>query len=107
MSAAELEDFYVHTVAVRTLTGSGAWGDTYEDHAGVRCFVDDSRTMVRDEQGTEVVSSSTLTCPVEYAGIFAPGSTVALPHREATVIGVAHAESGPLDLPDHIEVALT
>lgn len=106
-TADELEEFYVHTVTVNTLTGAGAWGDTYETHAGVRCFIDETRALVRDAQGSEVISETTLTLPTEYAGIFLPGSTVDLPDRTATLIKAGAATSGPLDLPDHIEVHLT
>lgn len=106
-SAGELEEFYVHTITVQTLTGNGAWGPTYETTENVRCFIDETRTIVRDAQGAEVISETTVTAPPEYAGIFLPGSLVTLPTREATVIKAGHASSGPLDLPDHVEVWLT
>lgn len=103
----ELQDFYDTEVTVQTLTGAGAWGDTYETHEGVQCFLDDTRTLVRDNTGAEVISETTLTGPPEYAGIFQPGSTVDLPDRTATVIKAAHAKPGLLDLPAHVEISLT
>lgn len=106
-TADELEDFYVHTIDINTLTGAGAWGNTYEAHENIRCFIDETRTIVRDAQGAEVISETTLTAPPEFAGIFLPGSLVTLPTREATVIKAGHATSGPLDLPDHVEIWLT
>lgn len=108
MSAAdELEEFYVHTITVQTLAGNGSWGPAYETTEGVRCFIDETRTIVRDAQGAEVISETTVTAPPEYAGVFLPGSLVTLLTREATVIKAGHASSGPLDLPDHVEVWLT
>ncbi|GAA3705400.1 hypothetical protein GCM10023081_46790 [Arthrobacter ginkgonis] len=103
----ELDDFYVHTVTVHTLTSQGAWGDDYTPTAGVKCFIDDTRTLVRDGQGAEVISETNLTAPPYYASLFKPGSTVDLPSRTATVIKAGLADSGPLELPDHIEVWLT
>lgn len=108
MSAAdELEDFYSDTVTVRTLTGTGGWGDTYTITENVRCFLDETRTLVRDGAGAEIISETTLTGPEEYAGIFLPGSEVILLTRTANVIKAAHAKPGPLDLPAHVEVWLT
>lgn len=108
MSAAEdLEEFYVHTVTVDVVTGGGPWGDEVTTSDPLRCFVDDSRSFVRDSNGVEVVSSTTITAPPEYRENFTPGTTVHLPHRDAQVIAVAVADSAALDLPDHIEVALT
>ena len=106
-TADELEEFYVHTIDVQTLTGAGAWGNTYEEHPGIRCFIDETRTIVRDAQGAEVISETNITAPPEFAVIFLPGSLVTLPTREATVIKAGHATSGMLDLPDHVEAWLT
>ena len=43
----------------------------------------------------------------EHAPIFLPESLVHLPDRVSTVIRCKTADSGPLDLPDHIAVTLT
>ena len=107
MSAQDLEDFYVHTVTVDVVTGGGPWGDNVQESDPLRCFIDESRSFVRDNNGAEVVSSTTITAPPEHAALFTPGVTVHLPHRDARVIAVAVADSKALDLPDHIEVSLT
>lgn len=109
MSAAdELEEFYVHTVTVELPGTAGPWGDTPGGTSEpMRCFIDDTRQLVRDAQGAETVSSTTITAPREYFGVFTPGTTVHLTHRDAEVISVADADSRTLDLPDHIEVSLT
>lgn len=106
--ADELEEFYVHTVTVDLPGTEGGWGSTPgRTSEPLRCFIDDSRRLVRDAQGTEVVSETTLTGPREHLALFSLGATVHLPHRDAEVIHVADASSGALDLPDHIEVMLT
>ena len=103
----ELEDFYDKTVTVRTYLGAGAWGDEWETTEGVRCFTDETRTLVRDGQGAEVISETTLTAPPEYAPWFTPGSEVVLPTRTAFVIKAGVADEGTLGFPAHVEVALT
>ena len=109
MSAAdELDEFYVHEVTVELPGVEGPWGAEPGGTSDlIRCFVDDTRRLVRDAQGTETVSESSLTAPPEFFDQFTPGATVNLPHRKAEVISVGVADSAGLDLPDHIEVYLT
>jgi hypothetical protein len=103
----DLDDFYMHTVTVRTLTGSGAMGDIFADPADLACFVDDKTRLVRAADASQIVSSSTLYAPAGTTTL-TPGSEVDLPSgRTATVITAAVRTSGPLDLPDHVEAALT
>ncbi|WP_394253637.1 hypothetical protein [Arthrobacter pityocampae] len=109
MSAAdELEEFYVHEVTVEGEGTEGPWGTEPGGTSDpVRCFIDDTRRLVRDAQGTETVSESSLTAPPEFFDQFKPGATVNLPHRQAEVISVGLAESHGMDLPDHLEAYLT
>ncbi|PTU57191.1 hypothetical protein DBB34_05440 [Sphaerisporangium cinnabarinum] len=106
-TADELDDFLVHTVTVVPLIGSGGMGDVHGPPVtGVACFVDETTRMVRDRSGTQVVSSATV-----YARTTAPdappGSLITLPSgRTAGVLAQARRESGPLDLPDHVEWAV-
>lgn len=103
----ELADFWVHTVAVRTYRGAGALGAIYDPPVDLLCFVDDKRRLVRSGQGAEVVSETTVIAPTGTTNL-TPESVVTLPSgREATVITVAVRDSGDLDLPDHVEAALT
>lgn len=106
MSADDLADFWVHTVTVEALTGSGGMGDTYAAPASLICFVDDKRRLVRAASGEEIISESTLYAP---AGTELPDqSRVTLPSgRVATVISTSIFDSAALDLPDHIVLALT
>lgn len=109
MSAAdELEEFYVHTVTVEVPGAEGPWGpEPGTTSELLRCFVDDTRRLVRDAQGTETVSESSLTGPPEHFDQYKVGAKVNLPHRQAEVISVGLAESHGLDLPDHVFVYLT
>ncbi len=110
MSAAaeDLDDFYVHDVTVRTLVGTGAYGDVHADPITVACFADDSRRLVRSADGQQVVSETTLYGPPARKLVWTPGSLVTLPSgRQATVITCAVRDSGDLDLPDHVAAALT
>lgn len=106
-AADELTDFYDQRVTVLTLESSGSWGDEYTHTSDVPCFLDESRNIVLDQNGQEVVSMTTLTGPVDTAELYTPGSQVKLPTRTATVISVGVARPGVLDLPAHVEVSLT
>lgn len=94
-----------HTVTVEALTGEGPFGPTFGDPVEVRCFVDERRQFVRDNEGSEVVSSTTVymplntTCPV--------GSKVTANGRTATVLASSRRDGGGLPTPDHLEVNLT
>lgn len=103
----DLDDFYVHTVTVRTLTGTGGMGNVYATPFPLACFVDDVVRLVRGPDAAEVVSSSTVYAPAGTTTL-TPGSLVTLPSgREATVITSANRTSGALELPDHVEAACT
>lgn len=103
----ELAEFMVHTVAVETMSGGGATGDTYEPPAGVPCMVDEKRRYIRDAAGNQTVSETTLwVVDVTAYPLFEPGSIVTYRDKITTVIGRSHADSGPLELPDHLEINL-
>jgi hypothetical protein len=102
------EEFMVHTVTVETYAGEDSWGNTHAAvSAPVPGFLDDKRQLVRAASGDQVVSESTFYTGAEHAAVFAPESLVHLSDRVATVIKCGLADSGPLDLPDHIAVTLT
>ena len=46
---------------VQTRTAGGSYGDTLADPVTVPCLVDETRRMVRDASGQQVVSEATLT----------------------------------------------
>lgn len=104
----EFEDFMVHTVTVETHSGEDPFGNintTLSDP--IKGFLDDTRALVRNAAGDQVVSESTFYTGKEHRDLFAPESLVHLPDRVATVIRCSVADSGPLGLPDHLAVTLT
>jgi hypothetical protein len=103
----DLDDFYVHTLTVETLTGAGALGDVYAAPVSVPGWLEDKRRLVRDKNGQEVVSSSFFSCDNTHLSKFTPDTKVTISGRTAFVIGVANYTSGSLDLPDHLEIDLT
>ncbi|KON72598.1 hypothetical protein M768_13910 [Cellulosimicrobium cellulans F16] len=108
MSAAdELDEFLVHTVTVVPLIGSGGMGDVHGPPVtGLPCFVDETTRMVRDRTGAQVVSSATVYARATAPAV-PPGSLLTLPSgRTSVVLAESRRESGPLDLPDHVEWAV-
>lgn len=115
--SSDLDVFMVHTVTVRTLLGTAGMGTQWAtpvtlspaDGGGGGVFVDDKRRLVRGTDASQVVSESTVyDVDLTHADLWAPGSEVDLPSgRTATVITTATLTSGPLNLPDHLAVALT
>jgi hypothetical protein len=55
--------FYPHTVSVRNVRAAGGVGVRYEDARDVRAEVKDEQRLVRNADGNEVVSSSSVTVP--------------------------------------------
>lgn len=96
------DDFYVHTVTARPVTGHTAYGTTYGDPVQVVCFVDEQTRLVRDADGAEVVSTATI---YTHPGTVLPvGTEVTLPSgRDAHVLTVAARTVGDPDV-DHVEI---
>lgn len=105
----EFDEFMVHTVTVDAYQGEGGMGTIYAPTTGpVPCLIDDTRAMVRTSAGDTVVSETSLyVIDKAWAASFVPESVVHLPDRDATVIKASNRDSGPLDLPDHLKIALT
>lgn len=99
--------FFVHTVSAETFQGSGPYGESYAAAVTVTCFVDDGSHLVRNKTGEEVASTTTVYAPTSQAATFAVDSQVTVNGRVAYVIAVNSRDSGPLGLPDHVEVHLT
>lgn len=101
-----LDDFYVHSTSVERFAGSGPDGDTFDAPVAIVGFVQQQNRLVRNSEGVEVVSSTTVYYPAGTAEI-PPGSYVTEPltGRRAAVILCAVHDAGALSLPEHIEVA--
>lgn len=103
-----IEEFYVHTATVETFTGAGAFGDTYASPQTIACYADDTRKLVRDSTGEQVVSETTLYTYPQFGGLFTPETKVTLAGgRTALVVKTNTNDSGALGLPDHVAVSLT
>lgn len=105
---------FTQTVDVETLTGSGAYGDVFASPVTVACFVNDRSKMVRNSNGDEIVSTTTLYAPLTAspdvpatAGQFAPGSRVTVNGRTAYVVNAARRDSAGPSRIWHTEVTLT
>lgn len=105
--AEDLDGFYVHTVTVRPLQGTGAYGQVFGDPVEVDGFLDSATRLVRSGTGAETVSQSTFYCRPRHVSEFRPGSRVDLPDgRRTTVVAALPRTSASLGLPDHLEVQL-
>lgn len=103
----DLESWWIHTVAVETFAGSGAYGDKYADAVPVLVNVEETTKLVRDSSGSEVVSSSTVRGDLTLAPMFTLGSLVTDSSRhEARVIAVSRFQDDELDM-DHFEASLS
>lgn len=99
------DELLVHTVSVETFEGTGAYGDQYATAADVACFVEDSRRMVRNLDGDEVISESTLYAKLDQAPNLVAKSRVTLPDgRKSIVILKKDRDDGGMGAPQHVEV---
>lgn len=95
-----------HQVTVEPYLGDNGYGPQYGDSVTVRCFLEEKTRLVRDPDGREVTSSSTVYCRLDAVDA-PPESRVTLPDgRKTTVIDQARHDGGGLPLPDHLEVQL-
>lgn len=102
----EIDEFYVHTVTGETLNGSGPYGDSYLPFADVPCFIEEKRRFVRSATGEQIVSETTIWCAPEHYDKFKPDSKVKVREYDTKVITRSLADSGGLELPDHVSVYL-
>ncbi|MFF4412118.1 hypothetical protein ACFYY8_06265 [Streptosporangium sp. NPDC001559] len=93
-----------HQVLIEPLTGEGPFGPEYGEQVAVRCFVDAKRRLVRDAEGAEVISETTIFMPLDTT--CPAGSRVVIGDRASTVITAARRDGGGLPVPDHLEVVL-
>jgi len=91
-----------HEATIEPFEGEGAYGPIFGEAVTARCMVDDERRLVRDAQGAETVSDTTIFFP---PGTRCPeGSRVTVNGRVTTVITSFSRDGGGLPTPDHVEV---
>lgn len=108
---AAVPDFLLgHRVTIEPYEGEGAYGPTFGTAVtNVPAFVEDRRRLVRDRNGDEVVSETTVivkptvTCPAESRVTVWPGTSR---QRTARVVVASRHDGGGLPTPDHLEIAL-
>ncbi|AWN03630.1 hypothetical protein PBI_JACE_8 [Gordonia phage Jace] len=102
-----LARWWRHKVTVQRHKGEGAYGPVFETAVPVMAAIDDKARMVRNADGVEVVSSTTVAMPATTPYI-PVGSLLTLPpqygEREARVIACTVADGGT-DA-DHLQVNL-
>jgi hypothetical protein len=91
-------------VQVEPYTGNGAYGDTWGPAVPVVAFVDQARRLVRDKDGSQVVSESTVYAPL--GTIAPPRSRVTFPDGTQTLVITAKTRDGfgQDALPEHVEI---
>lgn len=95
----------VHTVVTRRYLGAGPAGAVLAAPDTITCMVEDARRLVRDDNGREVVSETTIYHQLSDAEIPAE-SEVDVNGRTTTVIKARRCDGGGLPTPDHWEVNL-
>lgn len=103
--------WFVHTITVETYLGSGGYGPMFAAPVTLAppngCWVDNSRRTVRNKDGVQVVSETTVATAAANAALFTPDSRVTVNGVVSSVIKTNTGDSGPLGLPtDHLEVNL-
>ena len=98
---------FTQTVSVETFAGTKNGAPAYASPATVACFVNDSRKLVRDAVGSEVVSSTTLYAPLSDVAAFVVGSRVNVNGRKAFVLGAYRRDSAGPASAHHVQVDLT
>ena len=104
--------WFVHTVTVETFQGSGAYGDIFAAPVVLAppngCWVDNARKVVRNKDGIEVVSETSIATFTTNAALFTTDSKVTINGVVSRVIKFNSGDSGSLNLPtDHLEINLT
>lgn len=95
-------------VTVEPYQGAGAHGPLYGAPVTVRALMEAGRKRVRDTEGDEVVSETTLRVRLADADHFVTGARVTLPDGTTpTVITTTRYDGRRLPVPSHLEVNLT
>jgi hypothetical protein len=100
------QEILVHTVTVETYAGTGAYGDTYAPPVEVQCFVEDSRRLVRNADGDQVISEATIYAAPADAEKLVEKTLVTLPSgRSSKVIVRKIHDDGDMGAPQHVEAS--
>ncbi|MCA1195130.1 hypothetical protein [Saccharopolyspora sp. 6V] len=95
-------------MTVEPYLGSGAYGDVFGDPVDHRAYVEDSRRLVRDDTGAEVVSETTVRTRPDVSA--PPGSRITVwptTARERVARVITNSLYDHPAAPSHCEFALT
>jgi hypothetical protein len=104
--------WFVHTVTVEAFLGTNGYGEDVFDVPVILappngCWVDNARKVVRNKDGIEVVSETSVATATANASLFTTNSRVTINGVASRVIKANSGDSGSLQLPtDHLEVNL-
>lgn len=106
-----LAAFYVNAITVETYEGEGSLGPVYAAPVVIPGFLDTVSDLARSATGVAATSvGSMFYCAPAYAAVFTVQSRVTSADLggdgKAIVVKVNSLTSGPLGLPDHVEVGL-
>ena len=107
-----MAEMYVHTLIVEPFLGTSGYGVDLFGPPTVLAppngvFADDSRKLIRDASGEQVVSETTIYTFPPNAPLFPADSRITINGNVSRVIKTNLNDSGALDLPDHVAVSLT
>lgn len=103
----DLDEFWVHTITVRTNLGEGGTGTIWSAPVTVPCFIDGGVKVIRTATGEQLVTSAPVYAPIVHADILTAGSEVTIRGKTSRILAATVYDSGTLDLPDHVQLALT
>lgn len=89
-------------ITIEPHLGSGGYGDTYGPAVTVRGIVEEKRRLVRNSQGDEVLSHTTIRCPLDT--VSPPLSKVTVRGQVTKVILAPAHDGKALPVPSHREV---
>lgn len=98
---------FTQTVSVATFLGTDSLGPRRADPVTKSVFINDARKMVRNRDGVEVVSETTLYGYLADIDAFTVNSDVLVNGRTAQVICAYRRDSAGPASAHHVEVTLT
>lgn len=100
---------FVNTVNVETYLGIGSnAAPKYGDSSTVKCWLQDGNQLVRDGEGAEVVSTTTVYGPLTSADLFVVGSKVTANGRTSRVLTLGRFDgAGLVSAASHFRANLT
>lgn len=101
--------FYPHQISVRDLTDEGGLGSSWGSPRTLDAEVKDEQKLVRNAEGSEVVSSTQVKVPLD--SDVAPGALVKVwagttAEREARVITVGRSDNRGTPLDSYLTLSL-